>query len=44
MIFTLTDRMYNVLDAYDTDDYLIGQYVQLHFRDVGYNVNQEYSR
>lgn len=27
MIFTLTDRMYNVLDAYETDDYLIGQYV-----------------
>jgi hypothetical protein len=27
MIFTLTDRMYNVLDAYETDDYLIGQYI-----------------
>ncbi|MCD5029114.1 hypothetical protein, partial [Enterococcus asini] len=23
----MTDRMYNVLDAYETDDYLIGQYV-----------------
>jgi len=27
MIFTLTDRHYNVLDAYETDDYLIGQYI-----------------
>ncbi|MFZ6624511.1 phage tail spike protein [Vagococcus fluvialis] len=27
MIFTLTDRNYNALDAYETDDYLIGQYI-----------------
>jgi len=27
MIFTLTDRMYNVLDAYETEHYLIGQYI-----------------
>lgn len=27
MIFTLTDRKYNPMDAYDTDDYLIGKYV-----------------
>lgn len=27
MIFTLTDRHFNVLDAYETDDYLIGQYI-----------------
>lgn len=26
MIFTLTDRQYNVLDAYETEDYLIGIY------------------
>ena len=27
MIFTLTDRQFNVLDAYETEDYLIGKYV-----------------
>lgn len=27
MIFTLTDRQYNVLDAYETEDYLIGSYI-----------------
>lgn len=27
MIFTLTDRKYNPMDAYDTDEYLIGKYV-----------------
>lgn len=27
MIFTLTDREYNVLDAYETEDYLIGSYI-----------------
>lgn len=27
MIFTLTDRNYNALDAYETDNYLIGKYV-----------------
>lgn len=27
MIFTLTDRQYTVLDAYETEDYLIGSYI-----------------
>lgn len=27
MIFTLTDRNYNPLDAYETDEYLIGTYI-----------------
>lgn len=27
MIFTLTDRHYNPLDSYETDDYLIGRYI-----------------
>jgi phage minor structural protein len=27
MIFTLTDRNYNALDVYETDDYLIGKYI-----------------
>lgn len=27
MIFTLTDRLYNVLDAYESEDYLIGSYI-----------------
>lgn len=27
MIFTLTDRNYNVIDAYESEDYLIGKYI-----------------
>lgn len=38
MIFTLTDREYNVLDAYETDDYLIGNYIGTIIKTLDINV------
>lgn len=38
MIFTLTDREYNVLDAYETDDYLIGNYTGFIIKSLDINV------
>ncbi|MER2001302.1 MAG: hypothetical protein ABS862_01665 [Carnobacterium inhibens] len=38
MIFTLTDRDYNVLDAYETDDYLIGNYIGTIIKSLDINV------
>lgn len=38
MIFTLTDREYNVLDAYETDDYLIGNYIGTIIKSLDINV------
>lgn len=38
MIFTLTDRKYNPMDAYDTDDYLIGKYVGSVIKTLDINV------
>lgn len=38
MIFTLTDREYNVLDAYETDDYLIGNYIGTIIKTLNINV------
>lgn len=38
MIFTLTDREYNVLDAYETDDYLIGIYTGYIIKSLDVNV------
>lgn len=38
MIFTLTDREYNVLDAYETDDYLIGNYIGTIIKTLDINI------
>lgn len=38
MIFTLTDRQFNVLDAYETDDYLIGIYTGFIIKTLDLNV------
>lgn len=38
MIFTLTDREYNALDAYETDDYMIGQYLESFLETLDLNV------
>lgn len=38
MIFTLTDREYNVLDAYETDNYLIGIYIGTIIKSLDINV------
>lgn len=38
MIFTLTDREYNTIDAYETDDYLIGNYVGSVIKTLDINV------
>lgn len=44
MIFTLTDRKYNVLDAYETDDYLIGIYTGYIIKSLDLNVFVNSSR
>ena len=38
MIFTLTDRSYNPLDAYETSDYLIGNYIGSIVKSLDINV------
>ena len=38
MIFTLTDRAYNPLDAYETSDYLIGSYVGSIIKSLDINI------
>ena len=38
MIFTLTDRQYNVLDVLTTDDYLIGQYTDSFLETLDINI------
>lgn len=39
MLFTLTDRNYNVLDAYETDDYLIGIYTGYIIKTLDLNIS-----
>lgn len=44
MLFTLTDRNYNVLDAYETDDYLIGIYTGYIIKTLDLNISVDDDR
>lgn len=46
MIFTLTDREYNVLDGYETEDYLIGNYIGTIIKtlDINILIKSEYAQ